>query len=105
MPELLKTAIKSAFLAFGYKVGRVDAPYIYNEDGLRSEHAHDFMADPDFMEAYAVARRAMNDAYHAMHWRAHVVAWCGRQASILPGDFVECGVSHGFMSSLLMTYL
>ena len=78
---MLKSVIRSSFSALGYEIRRrppADAPHVYAEDGLRTDHCHDFMQDSRFMGAYAVGRRAMGDSYHAMHWRAHVLAWCGR---------------------------
>src|SRR5262245_56878370 len=105
---MIGSAMKSAFEMFGYQVTRIPSPrgpQVYIEDALTSEHCHDFDQDPRFVKAYEVARQAMRGAYHAMRWRAHVMTWCGTQCTRLPGDFVECGVSHGFMSSLLMSYL
>ncbi|MES2606304.1 MAG: TylF/MycF/NovP-related O-methyltransferase [Pseudomonadota bacterium] len=108
---MLKNAIRALVRPLGYQINRIPPPEqdpdvsLYREDGLTSWHQHDFMQDPAFMAAYAVGRQAMGEAYHAMHWRAHVIAWAGRQALAREGDFVECGVSHGFMSSILMTLL
>jgi hypothetical protein len=35
-------------------------------------------------------------------WRVHIALWAARIASRLPGDFAECGVNAGFMSSAIM---
>jgi hypothetical protein len=105
---LIKSAIKATLGKIGYQISRVpspDAPSVYVEDGIRSEHCHDFIEDQRFVDAYQTGKRAMGAAYHPMHWRAHVLTWCGRQCSTIAGDFVECGVSHGFMSAMLMQYL
>jgi hypothetical protein len=105
---MIKPFARTVARHLGYTIQRVptaDPPSVYAEDGLRTAHCHDFIDEPRFAAAYAVGQRAMGDAYHAMHWRAHIVAWCGRQGARLDGDFVECGVSHGFMSAMLMRYL
>jgi hypothetical protein len=39
-----------------------------------------------------------------MHWRAHVALWAASHAKHLEGDFVECGVFKGFLSSAVMQY-
>ena len=39
------------------------------------------------------------------HWRVHVGLWTATSALKLAGDFVECGVNRGFMSSAIMHLL
>lgn len=91
----------------GYQLSRVpksnpmDAAY--NQDGLRSIHNHDFMSDPLFCRAYERGCRAASD-YH-WHWRVHIGLWAAWTASKLAGDFVECGVNYGFLSSAIMEFL
>lgn len=108
---MIKRLVRALLKPLGYQITRIPLPEqdpdvsMYREDGMTSWHQHDFMQDPAFMAAYTAGRRAMGEAYHAMHWRAHVIAWAGRNALNRPGDFVECGVSHGFMSTMLMTLL
>jgi hypothetical protein len=40
-----------------------------------------------------------------IEWRVHVALWAAHTASRLPGDFVECGVNAGFISSAIMRRL
>jgi hypothetical protein len=42
---------------------------------------------------------------YRIHWRAHIALWAAFSARTLEGDFVECGVNRGFMSSAIMEYL
>ena len=35
-------------------------------------------------------------------WRVHIALWAARAALKVPGDFVECGVNAGFISSAIM---
>ena len=74
---------------------------IYNQDGLQTAHDHSFVADPRFRSAYARGVQAVGWDY-GWHWRVHVALWAARTAVRLPGDFVECGVNHGFMASAIM---
>jgi hypothetical protein len=89
-------------------VHRVDAapvPEVYDEDGLRSIHNHDFMADPVFVAAYQRGLKANCGVDSLFRWRAHVVLWVADCANKLKGDFVECGVNKGFHSSAIMHHL
>ncbi len=76
---------------------------VYEQDGLRSIHNHSFMQNPRFQAAYARGAKAASD--YAWHWRVHVALWAAESAARLGGDFVECGVNRGFLSSAIMQYL
>lgn len=89
----------------GYAVYNTRMPHIYSEDGLSTHHNHRFIADPVFAAAYARGVAANGGGDHAMRWRAHVALWAATQAARLAGDFVECGVSTGFLSSAIMQKL
>ncbi len=77
---------------------------IYDQDGLTTHHNHEFMNDPAFRRAYARGVKAAGGDY-LWHWRVHAGLWAARAASKLPGDFVECGVNRGFLSSAIMELL
>jgi hypothetical protein len=64
------------------------------------------MQDPQFIKAYARGLTAIGgiDNYQ-WHWRVHVGLWAARLGSRLQGDFVECGVNRGFLSSAIMEFL
>jgi hypothetical protein len=73
----------------------------YGQDGLYSIHNHEFVDDARFARAYARGVRAVGTDYQ-WHWRVHTGLWAARAAAKLEGDFVECGVNRGFMSSAIM---
>jgi len=77
---------------------------VYDQDGLSSIHNHDFMQDKYFRAAYDRGVVANNRDYN-WHWRVHIGLWAAFTASKLKGDFVECGVNTGFLSSSVMQYL
>ncbi|MEP6936897.1 MAG: TylF/MycF/NovP-related O-methyltransferase [Chthoniobacterales bacterium] len=77
---------------------------VYDQDGLRCIHNHEFMDDFSFRNAYERGVRAAGQDYK-WHWRVHVGLWAAACASRLHGDFVECGVNRGFLSSAIMSYL
>jgi hypothetical protein len=81
------------------KVGR----NAYSQDGLITKHNHDFMQDSSFRKAFA--RGVLADGEGRHHWRVHIGLWAASLASRLDGDFVECGVNRGFLSSAIMEYL
>jgi hypothetical protein len=89
-----------------YRMARVVAPGVYAQDGLVSVHNHDFMRDDAFVRAYARGVKALDGAPdYAWHWRIHVGLWAAATALALDGDFVECGVNRGFLSSAIMQQL
>jgi hypothetical protein len=76
----------------------------YDEGGLSSIHNHDFMRDPRFIAAYNRGVQAAQEDY-GWHWRVHVGLWAANHGRQLEGDFVECGVNRGALSSAIMQYL
>ena len=97
----LKRTFRRVMKSWGYE--HVN-PKSYNQDGLRSVHDHSFMDDPRFAAAYARGVQATKEDYH-WHWRVHIGLWVAAAAAKLEGDFVECGVNKGFLSSAIMQYL
>ena len=79
-------------------------PDQYNQDGLVTIHNHDFMESPTFKAAYQRGVKAAGTDY-SWHWRVHIGLWAAAMAARLPGDFVECGVNRGFLSSAIMQFL
>jgi hypothetical protein len=108
----MKQLIKRLFEQTGFTISRkrtTSSQHIgvsdgaYDQDGLRSVHNHDFMTDRLFCKAY---RRGCDaDSDHRWHWRIHIGIWAAVTASRLEGDFVECGVNRGFLSSAIMEFL
>lgn len=94
-------SLAKTVLNFGCKLTGVKA---YVEDGLMTIQNHEFVDEPAFARAYARGMQAAGGDYH-MRWRVQVGLWAAFSASKLSGDFVECGVNKGFMSSAIMTYL
>ncbi|MDU6669996.1 MAG: polysaccharide deacetylase, partial [Bradyrhizobium sp.] len=80
---------------------------VYDFDGLRNDpyivHNHDFMRDPRFVAAYKRAVQA-TVIDHRYYWRVHVALWCASLALRLDGDFVECGVWKGLLSTAIASY-
>jgi hypothetical protein len=75
---------------------------LYARDNLYTSHRHSFLDDPDFQVAYARGVKAAQGVDPQMQWRVHVALWAARTALRSPGDFVECGVNAGFISSAIM---
>jgi Macrocin-O-methyltransferase (TylF) len=89
-----------------YWLARKLLPDVYSNDALICFNSHAFMEDPDFQRAYQRGARALGDMdWYQWHWRVHVGLWAASSASKVDGDFVECGVSYGFLSSAVMEYL
>lgn len=77
----------------------------YAQDGLVTIHNADFRKNLDFQRAYERGLQAANGMEYNWHWRVHVALWAARTTARLPGDFVECGVNCGFLSSAIMELL
>ena len=80
------------------------AGHLYDADHLRTLHNHEFMNEPTFQAAYARGVQATGLDYQ-WYWRLHVGLWAAQSAVKLQGDFIECGVAKGFMSSAIMRLL
>lgn len=78
---------------------------IYDQDRLLTTNNHDFMKDPRFIAAYECGLKADTTKAWRIHWRVHVALWAAQHGARLEGDFVECGVNKGLMSSCIMQYL
>jgi hypothetical protein len=92
-----------ALTGYSFHKRETTATGFYNQDGLWTMHNHEFMDDDEFKTAYSRGCQAAAD-YH-WHWRVHIGLWAAYSASLLDGDFVECGVNRGFLSSAIMSYL
>src|SRR5579871_4923302 len=95
-------SLAKTVLTLGCKIMGVKA---YCEDNLLTVQNHEFIEEPRFARAFARGIQAGGTEYNFLRWRAHVLLWAAASASKLPGDFVECGVNKGFMSSAVMNYL
>lgn len=100
----IRKIIKRLIGKSGYSLIRLpDSEKFYDRDGLISIHNHDFMTDPSFQKAYERGVKAAGD--YRWQWRVHIGLWAAQTAARLDGDFVECGVNRGFLSSAIMEYL
>jgi Macrocin-O-methyltransferase (TylF) len=89
-----------------YWLARTLLPKAYANDALICFNSYAFVDDPDFQRAYQRGARALGgEDWYQWQWRVHVGLWAAASASRLDGDFVECGVSYGFLSSAVMEYL
>ncbi|MGH8643561.1 MAG: TylF/MycF/NovP-related O-methyltransferase [Gammaproteobacteria bacterium] len=81
---------------------------VFTYDGLHTDpriiHNHDFMRDSRYVRAYKLGQEALGHD-HKMFWRLHVALWAAAHGAKLEGDFVECGVWRGFLSTAIMNYV
>lgn len=101
---MLKSVINKAVNAAGFMlVRRHDTPY--DQEGLSTFHNHDFIDDPKFK---AAVQRGVDGTpgqpFRPSPWRLHVAMWAAETAMRRDGDFVECGVFLGFVSSVIMNF-
>lgn len=77
---------------------------VYANDNLITFNRNlTFFEDPKFMAAFK--KFALTRQEQSLGWRLHTVTWAAKQALSIPGDFVECGVWHGFSFAIVTDYL
>jgi hypothetical protein len=107
LPKRLRTGLRRMLDPVLARVGYVgfDVARHYAQDGLFTVHNHEFRRDPRFQAAYARGVKASWGVDPGFAWRVHVALWAAATALRTPGDFVECGVNAGFVSSAIMQRL
>ena len=77
---------------------------MFTENGMSTVHNCDFMNNEKFIKAYNRGMQAHSNDINA-HWTVHIALWVASICKNLEGDFVECGVDKGILSSSIMQYL
>lgn len=101
----MKTWVRRAFERAGYVVFNTRSHGLYAHDGLFTFNNSHFIQDSRFQAAYQRGVLASRGVDPKLEWRLHVALWAAQCCARIPGDFVECGVNSGFMSSSIMHYL
>lgn len=101
----MKKLIAAVLRKSGYAVFNTRSPHGYARDGLFTMHRAPFFNREAFRLAYARGVRASQGVDPKMEWRTHVALWAASMALGAEGDFVECGVNAGFVSSAVMQAL
>lgn len=77
---------------------------VYAQDNLITFNRNlSFFAEKKFAEAFNA--NAITPQEKSLGWRVHTLAWAARHCVHVPGDFVECGVWHGFSFGVITDYL
>jgi len=87
----------------GFDVFRIGTRYA--QDGLATIHNDGFRSRPEFRAAYRRGLTAGGGVDPGFEWRVHLALWAARTSLRATGDFVECGVNAGFISSAIMQAL
>ena len=81
-----------------------DFEFNYCSDGMAVFKNIDFFWDETFQRGYKRGVRAVGRDF-GTQWRFQTCLWAAKNGLRLEGDFVECGVSQGLMSSGIMEIL
>jgi len=103
VPQFVKPYFTRALRAMGYQL--VNLRRLYEFDGMHTVHTPRFQDDPRFQAAWQRGLQAAQGVDPGTEWRIHIGLWAASAASRLPGDFVECGVNAGVLSSAILRYL
>jgi hypothetical protein len=101
----VKRWIRKLLNRAGYVVINTHSRDYYARDSLFTSNNDSFRDDAEFQAAYARGVKASAGVDPQMEWRVHVALWAARAAARVAGDFVECGVNAGFVSSAIMHHL
>jgi hypothetical protein len=99
----LKTLIKPLLKRMGYAA--LNTRDYYSSDGFFTPHQPRFLKDARFQAAYRRGIEASHGVDPNFEWRVHIALWAASRALKAEGDFVECGVNAGFISSAILQYL
>lgn len=80
-------------------------PVRFIADSVATSNNCDFLEEPRFKRAYALAAATSPWVNFEMQWRTYVVCTLAEMVKRLPGDFVECGVNTGAYSRALIDYV
>lgn len=97
---MLKRIVKKALDGTGLALFRTRGRY--HQDGLFTIHNDHFRRDPAFQEAYRRGLQSIGSPGAEFEWRVHVALWAAAASLQVPGDFVECGVNAGLISSAIL---
>src|SRR6187431_759588 len=97
--HMIKEIIKTVLRMLGIGIHRLHGKYV--EDGLITVHSDIFREEPRFLQAYARGVQSSRGFDPHFRWRVHTALWAAQTSLRVSGDFVECGVNAGFMSSAI----
>jgi hypothetical protein len=100
--RVLKRWVRQKLEGAGYVVFNSRTAGLYAQDGVFTFNNSHFARAADFRAAYQRGIQASRGVDPKIEWRVHVALWAARSVVHVPGDFVECGVNAGFMSSAIM---
>jgi hypothetical protein len=103
VPQFVKPLFTRALRSFGYQL--VNLHRLFEFDGLHTIHNARFRDDPRFQAAWHRGLEAACGVNPGSEWRVHIGLWAASVASRVPGEFVECGVNAGVLSSAILRYL
>ena len=96
--RLLKKFVDKGLAKVGFHLSRAT----YAHDGLATIHNDHFRQLPGFRAAYGRGVEAGHGVDPAFEWRVHVALWAAKASLRAAGDFIECGVNAGVISSAIM---
>ena len=101
----IKKWLREKLASAGYVVFNTRKFGVYPHAGLFTFHNSHFLHAREFQAAYQRGVRASQGVDPKIEWRVHVALWAAKCAVRAEGDFVECGVNAGLISSAIMEHL
>ncbi|POR40182.1 methyltransferase [Methylobacterium sp. V23] len=85
------------------KIRQIFQPVYASDNLIALGRSAGFLQDTRFR--HALLNNARTDQERSIAWRLHTLTWAANHCLSVPGDFVECGVWHGFSFAVLADYL
>jgi O-methyltransferase len=97
-------------LGLGIKTWLLSKVFDYHSDGVAVKGKNisslrEAAFDRAFNEALRLNAEGWGGTAPDIRWRAHICCWAAKNALLLQGDFVECGVHTGILSLTVAHYL
>lgn len=99
---VMRRWIQKLLWSAGYVLFNTRSRDCYACDGLFTANNDHFRDNEVFKSAYSRGIQASGGIDPKIEWRVHVALWAAQSAIRVDGDFVECGVNAGFISSAIM---
>lgn len=85
------------------RIRQIFQPVYASDNLIALGRSAGFLQDARFR--HALLNNARTDQERSIAWRLHTLTWAANHCLDVPGDFVECGVWHGFSFAVLADYL
>src|SRR5436305_13858919 len=105
-PAIAARAVRSAYARCRNPPTPPTYEYVFQSDGLATEHFSPFLFDPQYSRTYdEIKAECWPGVWLDLRWRLWVLTTMARRAHSLPGDFAEFGTYRGGCAYMVLSTL